>query len=309
MHPLHEQEETMVDETNDSAPNPADGAHADEAAAATPAPGEAISADIKDAAKLSLATIDLKDRTYQFRENLRIGPLADSLRENGLQVPIILRARKQGHRKYQLISGFRRCAAAIKLGWLEIPAVVRRDLDTDEAAFKAAVLENTNRKTYSDIDRAHVLLECRHRKLGDDALPMDLLGLKERQRKHLLSLLKLPKAVQEAIDDPEQHFATTHALTLRQLTGKYAGLQYEPWIKQVNEGKLSVAQLKRAVKEEHGAEGASKASGFTGLFRADGTDEGKGVFRFNPVAVDVEKMSDEEKKALRAELEKVLAAL
>ena len=63
------------------------------------------------------------------------------------------------------------------------------------------------------------------------------------------------------------------------------------------------------MNKAHGADGGSKDSGFTGLFRAEGTDAKKGVFRFNPVAVDVGAMTDEEKGALKAELEKVLAKL
>lgn len=258
---------------------------------------------------IPLVQIDLDDETYRFRTALRIGPLADSMRDNGLQVPIILRARKRGQRKYQLVSGFRRCSAAHRLGWTKITAVVRDDLDTDEAAFKAAVVENTNRKTYSDIDRANVVAEYRQRGFeGGDDVPMAVLGLTNRQQRNLLSLLKLPKTVQEAIDDPEQGFSTTHALTLRQLKGKYQKLVWTTWIKRVNEDELSVAQLKRAVKKEHGGDGGA-SNRFTGLFRVDGTDAGKGVFRFNPVAVDVGAMTDEEKIALRAELERVLAKL
>lgn len=257
-----------------------------------------------------LDEIDLEDETYRFRTALRIGPLADSMKANGLQVPIILRARKRGQRKFQLVSGFRRCTAAKKLGWQDVTAVVRDDLDTDEDAFKAAVVENTNRKTYSDIDRAVVVAEYRRRGFkGDDDVPMAVLGLTKRQQRNLLSLLKLPKTVQDAVDDPEQGFSSTHALTLRQLKGKYPKLAYATWIKRVNDGGLSVAQLKRAVNKELGGDGGGKDSGFTGLFRDDGTDAKKGVFRFNPVAVDVGKLSDGEKKALKGELEKVLARL
>jgi ParB-like chromosome segregation protein Spo0J len=188
----------------------------------------------------------------------------------------------------------------------EIPAIAVT-LDTDEAAFRAAVLENTNRKTYSDIDRAHILLECRKRQLGDDALPMDLLGLKERQRKHLLSLLKLPKTVQDAIDDPDSAFKGTHGLALHALKGHFPSLDYGVWIKRVNDEALSVAKMKRAVRKQYATKGGGAA--FSSLFRESGTNAKRGEFRFNPVSVKVGDLSDDEKKKLREELETMLKAL
>ena len=255
---------------------------------------------------VSLDDINLADETYRFRAALRIGPLADSMKENGLQVPIIVLARGRGQRQYKLLSGFRRCSAALKLGWKEISAVVRDDLD-DEGAFKAAVVENTNRKTYSDIDRANVVAEYRRRGFtGGDDVPMAVLGLTKRQQRNLLSLLKLPKTVQASIDDPEQGFSTTHALILRQAKAKYPKLDYGKWIKRVNEESLSISSLKRAVNKEY--DGKTDAKGFGGLFRDKGTD-GKNTFRFNPVAVNIKKMSDADKAKLKENLEAVLDAM
>lgn len=257
---------------------------------------------------VSLDEIDLEDTTYRFRAALRIGPLADSMRENGLQVPIILRSRKKKDKKYQVISGFRRCSAAAKLRWTELPAVIRDDLGSDEAAFRAAVAENTNRKTYSDIDRAMVVAEYRRRGFsGGDDVPLAVLGLTRRQQRNLLSLLNLPTEVRAAIDDPAQTFSTTHALTLRQAKKKYPSLEYGPWIERVNEESLTIAALKRAVNKEYGSK--DEARTFDGLFRENQTDAEKGVFRFNAVALNVSEMSDGEKKKLREELERVLAAL
>lgn len=73
-------------------------------------------------------------------------------------MPIIVRSYGKGRgTRYQIISGFRRTTAVRDLGFEAIPAVVRTDLEDDEEAFRASVLENTQRKTYSDIDRALVI--------------------------------------------------------------------------------------------------------------------------------------------------------
>jgi len=249
-----------------------------------------------------LGKIDGEDTTYMFRAALRIGPLADSIGQHGIQVPLMLR-RKDGTYKYQIVSGFRRYNAALKAGLDQVPAVVR-DL-TDEEAFRASVLENSSRKTYSDIDRANVIKLYEDR--GYSAADITkVLGLNQRQVRNIKALLKLPKVVQLAVDDPDQHFGTTHAITLRALASKHRGLKYEPWIKRVNEDSLSVTQLKRAVGKEYVAD---ERPGFTSMFQEDGTDLDKGEVRFSPVKVSIGDLSADEKGAMKAELEKLLKAL
>ena len=270
--------------------------------------GESLGFQGGEVKMVPLSEIDLDNTQYMFRHDLRTGPLERSLREQGLQVPVILRSRGRGQRKHQIISGFRRVTAASRLGWKDIGAVIRSDLDTDEAAFRASVLENTNRKTYSDIDRALVIHEYRKRKIGKDAqVPMDVLGLTKRQQRNLLSLLDLPGPVQTAIDDETQAFSATHGLTLKQAAGKFPGIDYAKWVKAVNDTGLSVAQMKRMIGKEHGT--TSAAQGFSGLFRDGETDIQKGVVRFNPVKLNVSEMADGEKAALRKELNAVLALL
>lgn len=42
--------------------------------------------------QVPLKEIDLEDKSFQFRLNLRVGPLTKSIKEHGLQIPVILRA-------------------------------------------------------------------------------------------------------------------------------------------------------------------------------------------------------------------------
>ncbi len=253
--------------------------------------------------KLRLDELDGADTTYCFRANVRIGNLKKSLDEDGQQIPIIVR-RPQGKSKYQIISGFRRSKAALHLGWHEIAAIIRNGL-SDEEAFRAAVLENTARKTYSDIDRAYIIRAYRDRGHGGDEVAT-LMGLTGRQVRNLLSLLELPKPVQAAVDDLEQHFSTTHALTLKKLKGTYPKLDYKRWVAVVNKEMLSVTQLKRRVKKEQGGEVSSE---FETLFQAKGTDWRKGEVRFAPVKVVIAKMSEGEKEKLKGELQRLLGRL
>ena len=247
--------------------------------------------------------IEIDDTTYRFRADLRVASLVESIKSEGIQIPVIVRRASKG--RYQIVSGFRRVTAAHKAGLDAVPAIVRDLSDAD--ASKASVLENTNRKTYSDIERALVLKAHRDRGLGDDEAVVGLLKLTPRQQQHLLSLLTLPDVVQEAIDEPAQHFTATHGLVLRQLSGKYPDLDWDKWVKAINDGKLSIRDLRKAVVKKHGSDGGGKA--FTGVFREKGTDATKGVFRFKPVKVIVGQMTDDEKKTLKAELELLLDTL
>jgi len=252
---------------------------------------------------LPIEELDLEDKTFMFRAVVRTRDLQRSLAEDGQQIPIIVR-RTQGKKKFQIISGFRRTQAAIRLKWKQIAAIVRSGL-SDEEAFRAAILENTARKTYSDIDRAYIIRAYRQRKHGGDEIAK-LMGLTDRQVRNLLSLLELPDEVQTAIDDSDQHFSTTHALTLKKLKGAFSRLDYKKWVAVVNEEELSVSQLKRRVNKEHGGQ-ASAA--FETLFQDRGTDWKRGEIRFAPVKVALGEMSDGEKKKLKGELEKLLAKL
>ena len=270
---------------------------------ATPADEPQVGIASGKVEKIPLDAIDLEDTTFMFRAVMRVGDLKRSLEAEGLQIPIVVR-RGQGKKKYQIISGFRRTAAASALGWNEIAAINRTGL-TDEEAFRAAVLENTARKTYSDIDRAYIIKAYKDRGYGGAEVG-GLMNLTRRQANNLRSLLELPKAVQAAIDDDSQHFSTTHALTLKQMANKYSKLVMTTWVKVVNEEELSVSQLKRRVNKAHGAE---LDTGFTGLFQDKGTNWRKGEVRFAPVKITIGDLSEDEKKKLKGELERVLKKL
>lgn len=239
---------------------------------------------------LKLDRIDFEDTTFMFRASMRVGDLRESIRKEGQQLPIIVRKRKDG--KYQVISGFRRTRAIKDLGWDTI-AVIERELK-DEEAFKASVLENTARKTYSDLDRAYVIREYEARgHKGTDVA--SLMGLSKRQKNNLKGILDLPKEVQHALEK-DGKFKATHALLLKKLKKKYPHLDYGRWIRLCDEEDLSVAQLTRRVNEAYRG---TDAKGFTGLFNAKGTNEEGGTFRFKPVLVDLGKMSTEDKAKLK----------
>jgi len=275
------------------------------AASAKPAPPEP-KAGIPEGqvVEVALDQIDLEDRTFQFRLVERVTDLKRTIEKDGQQVPVVLR-RREGE-KFQVISGFRRIGALRELGWPTVKAIVRDDLQDDDAAFRAAVLENSARKSYSDVDRAYAIKAYKDRKYKGREVA-DLMGLSKRQTQNLQSLLDLPAAVQEAIDDPEQHFGTTHALTLKKLKAQYPTLDYEKWIAQVNADRLSVSRLKLAVGKERA--GSAKPAGYGSMFNSKRTDWDSGVVRLSPRSFDIDRMSDSDLEVLEEEVKQLQEAI
>src|SRR5450755_2290772 len=78
-----------------------------------------------------------------------IDELAASLTAYGLLQPVIVRPRARG---YDLIAGHRRLAAAQKLGWETIPAIVREDNATQSDILQ--MVENLQRKDLSAEEEA-----------------------------------------------------------------------------------------------------------------------------------------------------------
>ncbi len=255
--------------------------------------------------QLPLEKIDLDDQTFMFRATLRSASLARSIRDEGQQTPVVVRMRESDtSERYQLVSGFRRVHAIQALGRTEVEAIIRDNLD-DEAAFRASVLENTHRRSYSDIDRAIAISE--YARLGHASTDIaTMMGLTRQMKNLIQSLLELPQAVQDAVDDPTRPFCATHAYTLRGYAQKHPDLDYARWVGLVVDKRLSVTGLKRALKAHHdGGEGPS----FRSVFQAKWTDWDAGEIRFSPVKVTVSELSDDEKRALKAELMRLVDAL
>lgn len=253
---------------------------------------------------IPIEDIDLDDVTFKFRFSLRVGALQESIKRDGQQLPVIVRKlpKRSGH-KYQLISGFRRVTAIKELGWDTVAAMVREDLDDDAAALRASVLENTARKTYSDIDRAYVIQTHLSQGHTVDQLA-ELMRLSKKQVKNLLSLIELPAEAKAAIDDPGIRFDATHALILRRFENVHGkgSVDWLQWIGRVTTEGLSVSKLTRALNET--LKGKEREP--VGDVLRGESDLTKGIVRLNPIKFVVADLTDEERVKLRAELEGIL---
>lgn len=111
--------------------------------------GEALGEEeANGAAARPLALGSIAPNPFQPRREFdeeELAELAASIRENGLLQPIVVRpARPGGTAAWELVAGERRWRAATRLGWREIPALVR-DVE-DRALLVLALVENLQRE-------------------------------------------------------------------------------------------------------------------------------------------------------------------
>lgn len=137
--------------------------------------------------------------------------LANSIRENGLLQPVVVRpVGDAGAGMWQLVVGERRWRAVRRLGWQDIPALVR-EVD-DQTLLVLALVENLQREALSDLEEAE----------GFRTLTNDF-GLTQAQVAHSvgrdrstvansLRLLKLPASVRRLL--AEGRLSAGHARAL-----------------------------------------------------------------------------------------------
>ena len=134
--------------------------------------------------------------------------LEASIRVSGLLQPIIVRAREGGG--WELVAGERRLRAAGRLGWTEIPAIVR-DFD-DRAMLTLALVENLQRTDLNALEEA----EGYQRLIAEFELTQqqvaDAVGKDRTTITNLLRVLTLPAAVRQMVE--RGHITAGHARAL-----------------------------------------------------------------------------------------------
>ena len=76
---------------------------------------------------------EFKDHPYQVLDNDEMNNLIESVRQQGIMTPLIVRPLEGTTDEYEIISGHRRFRAAQKAGLTEVPAFIR-PVSRDEAA-------------------------------------------------------------------------------------------------------------------------------------------------------------------------------
>lgn len=128
-----------------------------------------------------------------------LSELVDSIRENGLLQPLVVRPAPDAPERYQLVAGERRFRALIKLGWEEAPVVVREA--DDETLLVLALVENLQREALNPLEEAEgyqALADRFEMKQADIAKSV---GKDRSTVANMLRLLKLPLSVRKLVED------------------------------------------------------------------------------------------------------------
>jgi ParB family chromosome partitioning protein len=154
---------------------------------------------------------DISPNHFQPRRTFTEAELAEleaSLRTSGLLQPITVRPKGQG--KWELVAGERRLRAATRLGWTEIPALVR-DFD-DRAMLTLALVENLQRSDLNALEEA----EGYQRLIDEFGLTQqqvaEAVGKDRTTITNLIRVLQLPLAIRTMVE--QGLLSTGHARAL-----------------------------------------------------------------------------------------------
>jgi ParB family chromosome partitioning protein len=124
--------------------------------------------------------------------------LQESLKASGLLQPITVR-RRPGKDGFELIAGERRLRAATKLGWKEIPAIIK-EID-DKTVLTLALVENLQRTDLNPIEEGEGYYQLSH-EFGLTQLQIaETVGKDRTTIANMLRLLQLPDAVRRLLQD------------------------------------------------------------------------------------------------------------
>jgi ParB family chromosome partitioning protein len=183
--------------------------------------------------------------------------LAQSIRQDGVMQPIVVRPHPSTRRKgkYQLVAGERRLLAARRVGLAVIPAIVRR-LD-DQKLAEWAVIENLQREDLNPIERAEAFNRLIDRFRLSHQQVADRVGVNRPTISNFLRILDLHKDVRELVRSGQ--LSGGHARALLGLSDAEAQLQLA---KKATAGAWSVRAVERAVRQaQRAAEPASSQKG------------------------------------------------
>jgi len=163
-----------------------------------------------------VATSRIAPNPFQPRREFsaeQLAELEESIRKNGLLQPLVVRPRTDttpDGAEWELIAGERRWRAVRRLGWSQVPVIVR-EID-DRAMLVLAIVENVQRAGLSPLEEA-----AGYKQLIDEfgytqAEVADSVGRERSTVANLLRLLSLPASVQRMVNEGQLSMGHARAL-------------------------------------------------------------------------------------------------
>ncbi len=138
-----------------------------------------------------------------------LATLADSIRENGVLQPILVRPILGGG--YQIVAGERRYRASMMAGATEIPAIIREL--SDAKTMELALIENLQRENLNPIEEAKGYRTLAESYSMTQEEVSEAVGKSRPAVANAMRLLRLPDEVQQMVSDGRLSAGHARALT------------------------------------------------------------------------------------------------
>lgn len=198
---------------------------------------------------------DIAPNPFQPRKEFlpeELTELESSIRASGLLQPVTVRANPSGS-GFELVAGERRFRAASRLGWTEIPAIVKT-LD-DREMLTLALIENLQRADLNPLDEALGY----QRLIEDFALTQqqvaDAVGKDRSTVANLLRVLQLPDGIRRLVRDGT--ITLGHARALLAISNDALRLDTA---RRIAERGLTVRDVERIAQDARAPEGRPRKS-------------------------------------------------
>ena len=218
----------------------------------------------------------------------KLAELSDSIRANGVIVPITLRKIDDAH--YQIIAGERRYRASKMAGLTKIPAYIRAA--NDEQTHVMALIENIQR---DDLNAIEIALGYQ-KAMNDFVLTQEQLSEKVGKKRatiaNFLRLLKLPAEIQlglrdrtvdmgharaiAGLDDPERQLKVYEQVVKKHLSVRATEELVKKMAVSKNNGTEEGAKYQRFVSEEYDRLKAELSQLFNTKVNLQYNEQGKG---------------------------------
>ena len=216
----------------------------------TSGPESARGAPPSEFQKIRIA--DIAPNHFQPRRTFTEPELAEleaSIKSSGLLQPITVRKRNTGG--WELVAGERRLRAATRLGWTDIPAIVR-EFD-DQAMLTLALVENLQRSDLNPLEEA----EGYQRLLQEFGLTQqqvaEAVGKDRTTITNMIRVLSLPAPVRALVE--QGRITAGHARALLPLKG---ARQQQDLANEIVARQLSVRQTEARARELNGEAGGDR---------------------------------------------------
>ncbi len=127
-----------------------------------------------------------------------LAELAQSIKANGLLQPLLIRPAPKSVGKYELVAGERRLRAVQKLGWKQVPAVVREV--SDDTLLVLALVENLQREALNAMEEAEGYQALMDRHGLSHAQIGRSVGKSRSTVANMVRLLHLPASVRRHVE-------------------------------------------------------------------------------------------------------------